>query len=102
MGLYGARLPILVQSEVGAEINPLDLLVGGQTIWCAAPENHAVVHNVRAISNPEGFPDIVIGDEYSDAPRFEVKDDLLNVRHRDRIDSRERLVEQHEERRNHE
>ena len=41
---------------------------------------------------------IVIGDEHADTAIFQKLDDFLNVDHRDRIDARERLIEQNKPR----
>src|ERR1700752_4372903 len=98
-----ACLPsILVQSEVCAEVNPFDLLVGGQTVGGAALENNTVVDDVRAVGDFQRFPYVVVGDEDPDAARLEVKNDLLDVGDGDRVNARERLVEQHELRRDDE
>src|SRR6266480_7561423 len=65
---------ILVQSELGPQINPADLIVGGQSIGRAAPENYAAVDDVGAIGDPQRFTDIVIGDEHADSAVAQVKD----------------------------
>src|SRR5713226_8186026 len=70
--------PILVQSELGPQVNPAHLVVGRQRLGRAALEDHAAMDDVRAIGDAEGFAHVVIGDQHADAARFEVKDDLLN------------------------
>ena len=93
---------ILVQSELGPQINPADLVVGGQAVGRAALENDAAVHDVGAIGDAERFADVVIGDEHADAAVPQVKDDLLDVGDGNRIDAGKRLVEQDELRRDDE
>ena len=60
-----------------------------------------VVHDVGAIGDAQRFADVVVGDEHADAALLQVKDDLLDVGDRDRVDAGERLVEQDELRRHH-
>jgi hypothetical protein len=91
-----AAPPILVQSELRAEVNPFDLLVGGEGGRGAAAKNRSVVDDISPVGNAQRFPHVVVGDEDADATVFEVKDDLLDVRDGDGIDAGERLVEQHE------
>ncbi len=45
---------------------------------------------------PERFPHVMVGDEHADAAVGEVAGDALDVVHRQRVDSREGLVEQDE------
>src|SRR5438093_13668154 len=94
--------PILVQSELGPQINPADLVVVGQSIGSAALKDDAAVDDIGAIGDAERLADIVIGDEDADARVPEVKDDFLNVGDGNWIDARKRLVEQDELRRDDE
>src|SRR5688572_30655845 len=89
---------ILVQTEVGPQINPPHVLVRGQLIWCAAAEDRTVVDDVCAVGDPKRLAHIVIGDEHADSALLQVKDDLLNIGDSNRIDAGERFVEQHEAR----
>src|SRR5262249_11108390 len=57
-------------------------------------EDLAVVQDVRAIGDRERLTYVVIGDEDPDAAVAQTPDDLLDVADRDRVDPRERLVEQ--------
>ena len=47
-------------------------------------------------ADPEGFADIMVSNEHADAAFAQVANDALDVEHRDRVDAREGLVEQHE------
>src|SRR6185436_2549173 len=93
--------PILVQSELRAEVNPFDLLVGGEAVGGSTAENHPIMHDIGAIRNPERFPHVVVCNQHTNSALLEVKDDLLNVRDGNRVDPGERLIEQHEFRRDH-
>ena len=85
-----------IQPEIGAEINPLDLLVGRQLRRRAALEDHAGVDDVRAVGDFQRLAHIMVRNEHADATFFQVKDDLLDIGDRDRVDAGERLVEQDE------
>ena len=54
------------------------------------------------VGNPERLPHVVVGNQYPDPTRLQVEDDFLNVGDGNRIDARERLVEQDEPRRDDE
>src|SRR5262245_13420557 len=75
---------ILVQPEVGPQINPAYVLIRGKRIRCSAPENHTVVNDVRAVGDSQRLAYVVIGDQHTDAPLLQVKHDLLNLGHRNR------------------
>src|SRR5437867_7573062 len=81
--------PILVQPEVGPQINPAHILVGGERIRSATSKNNAVVHDVCPVRDPQRLAHVVIRNQHADATLLQVKNDLLNVGHRDWIDPRE-------------
>src|SRR5207244_4474433 len=54
------------------------------------------IDDVGAGADPEGLADIMVSDEHADAAGGELADDALDIEHRERIDTRERLIEQHE------
>src|SRR5215510_9772568 len=87
---------ILVQSELGPQVNPPNLIIGGQAVRCTALEDHSSMHDVRPIGDAERFAHVVVGDEHADPPLFQVKNDLLNVAHGYRINAGEWLIEQDE------
>src|SRR5438128_4262621 len=60
----------------------------------ACDENFAVVHDVGPVGDPQCLADVVVGDEDPDTFLTQAADDFLDVADRDRIDARERLVEQ--------
>jgi hypothetical protein len=59
---------ILVQPELGPQINPAYLLVGSQAGRGATPEDHSFVDNICTIGNSEGLAYVVVGDEHADSP----------------------------------
>src|ERR1700694_5505759 len=71
--------PILVQPELGPQINPTDLFVGRQAVRRAALENHSAVDDVRAVGDAQRLAHVVVGDEHADAAILQVEDDFLNV-----------------------
>ena len=80
------------------QIDTADILVRRQRGWRSAAENRPIVHDICPVSNAQRFTDVVIGDQHADAALLQVEDDLLNIGDRDRVDTRERLVEQDEAR----
>src|SRR6266480_5776032 len=89
--IYAAPKPmqfpglILVQSELGPQINPADLIVGGKSIGRSAFENYAAVDDVRAIGDAKRFADVVIGDQDPNPAVAQVKYDFLDVGDGNRI-----------------
>src|SRR5258708_31274709 len=100
--IYAMPRPILAQSDLGPQIYSPHLLVAGKTRGRPAAKNRAVVNDVGAVGDAERLADVVVRDEHADAAIAQVKDDLLDVGDRDRIDPCEGLVEEHELRRHDE
>src|SRR5687767_2023418 len=92
----------LRQLEVLAQVDLPDLRVCRDLFGRALPDDPTVLDDVGVIADRERFAHVVVGDDHADPARFQLFDDLLDVDHRDRIDARERLVEQHELRVEHE
>src|SRR5215208_5446890 len=86
--------PILVQPEIGPEINSPHIIVGRQLVRGAAPKHAAVVDDVGAVGDAERLAHVVVSDEHADSPLLEVEDDLLDVGDRNRVDAGKRFVEQ--------
>src|SRR6185295_1151389 len=78
---------ILVQPELGPQINPTNFFIRGQAVGGAALEDHAAVDDIGPIGDAERLANVVIGDENADAAAAEVKDDLLDVGDGDGIDA---------------
>src|SRR6188768_3860510 len=82
-----ATWSILVQSEIGTEVNPLDVLVRRQAFRRTPAEDRALVHDVGAIGDLQRLPHVVISDQDTDATVLQVHDDLLDICNRDGIDA---------------
>ena len=54
------------------------------------------MHDIGAIRNAQRLADVVVGDQDTDTAIFQVKNDLLNIGDRNRIDARKRLVKEQE------
>src|ERR1044071_3524983 len=88
--------PRLVQPEGFAEVDPADLLVGGELFGCAGTEDFAFPENIGPIRDFQGLAHVVIGDEHADPAVPEVGDDLLDVDDGNGVDAGEGLVEEDE------
>src|SRR6185503_2068194 len=86
----------LVQPEGFTEVDPADLLVGGELFGRAGTEDFAFPENIGPIRDFQGLADVVVGDEHADSAVPEVGDDLLDVDDGDGVDAGEGLVEQDE------
>src|SRR3990167_8760470 len=84
-----------------SEINSLHFSIVFEFLRSAGPEDRSIVDDIGAVSDLQGFSDVVVGDEHSDHLGFQMFNDLLNFEYRDRIDSGERLIQQDELRRNY-
>ena len=65
--LHANLTPILVQSELGPQVNPANLLVRSQAIGRSAPEDGSAVDDVGAVGNAQRFTHVVIRDEDADS-----------------------------------
>ena len=93
--LHTDRL-FLLQAEILSEIKfPCNRTLGdGFTV--AFEEEFALAEKVDAIDDVECLTYIVIGDEDAHAALTQVLDDLLYIRDSERVNARERLIEQDE------
>src|SRR2546423_11699644 len=71
--------PILVQPELRPQINSPDLIVGRQRVGRSALEDHAIVHDIRPVGDPQCFAHVAVGVEDADTPLLEVKEDILVI-----------------------
>jgi len=76
-----------------SEINPLDLSVISEFFRSAGSKNRSVVDDISAVSDLQGFSNIVISYKNPDLLRFQMINDSLNLQHRDRIDAGKRFVQ---------
>ena len=87
-----------LEREALAEIEPPHIGVRHQFGGRAGEQHAAVIDDVGAIDDIERLAHIVIGDQHADTAILQLPDQVANVRDRDRVDPRERLVEQHDRR----
>src|SRR5271168_1797415 len=67
---------------------------------CSCSEDLALSNNVGPVSNRQCLAHVVIGDQNSYSARFQIKNNLLQVKHSNWIDAAERLVKQQKARLN--
>src|SRR5438876_11643073 len=79
-----------------AKINPLNFRIAAEFLRGSGPENRPIVDNISAVSDLQGFSDIVIGHENPNLLGFQVINDFLNLDHCNRINTRKRLVQENE------
>ena len=77
-----------------SEINPLDLDVISELFRSSRSKNCPVIDDISAVSDLQGFSDIVVSDEHPDLLGFQMINDLLNLQDRDRIDAGKGLIQQ--------
>ena len=84
-----------------AQVDSLDVLVGRQEIGRPTAKDHAIVHDVCPVGDPQRLPYVVVGDQNADAALLQVEDDVLDIGYCNGIDTREGFVQQDKPRRNH-
>src|SRR4029077_7256078 len=84
------------QPERLAQVHLTDLGVGKDFFRTPGRDHRALIDDIGAAADPEGFTNIMVSDEHPDAALRQLANDALDVQHRERVDARERLIEQHE------
>src|ERR1700728_12165 len=90
---FGASEP-----ERLAQVHLTDLGVGKDFFGGSGRDYRALVDDIRPPADPERFAHVMVSNEHADAAVRELADDALDIQDRQRIDARERLVEEHEAR----
>ena len=85
-----------LEDEAGTEVFRADVLVGGQFLRRALLEDHAFIQQIGPVGDGEGLTDVVVGDDDADIAVFQLRDDVLDVLHGDRVDPGEGFVQQDE------
>src|SRR5215210_4324844 len=85
-------IQLSLQSEIFSEIDLPYLRVGRKLRRSAGAQDLAVVDDIGPVGYFQCFPHVMVGDQDSDAHRFQMPDDALDVEHGDGVDSGERLV----------
>src|SRR4029077_13153192 len=73
-----------------------DLGVGKDFFRSARGDDRTLVDDVSPGAHPQGFADIMVSDQHTNAALGELADDALDVEDRQRIDAGEGFIEQHE------
>src|SRR5436305_11663097 len=84
-----------LQREALAEVEAPDLLVGDQRFGSTLEQHLTVVDDASAVDDVERLADIVVGDQNADVAVLELAHEVADVGDGNRIDSGERLIEQH-------
>ena len=80
------------------KINPLNLGIIPEFSWSAGPKNRSIVDDISAVSDLQGFSDVVIRDQYAYLLGFKVFNDFLDLEYRNGIDAGKRLVQKNKSR----
>src|SRR5215467_6034126 len=83
-----------------SKINPLNLGIVAELSWSAGPKNRSIVDDISAVSDLQGFSDVVIRDQHAYLLGFKVFSDFLDLEYRNWINARKRLIQKNEFRRN--
>src|SRR5471032_2943822 len=81
-------------TESLAQVHLTDLGVGKDLLGSAGCDHYATVDDVGAAADAQRLTHVMIGDQHADATRGELANNALDIEHRQRIDTRKRLVEQ--------
>ena len=84
---------MVLEAEILTKIDFPNLGVIKNALGIAVSDNLALTHNVGAVADVERLPDVVIGDQYTDAALFEMRNDRLDIRYGDRINPGKWLIE---------
>src|SRR4030095_2425418 len=82
--------------EMLAEVHAPDIGVVDDLRRRALRQHMAVADDVGMVADAQRLAHVVIGDQHADAALLEKTDDPLDLDHGDRVDARERLVQQDE------
>jgi hypothetical protein len=73
-----------------------DVRIADDLIGCSDGQDLALMDDEGRIDEFEGFPDVVIRNKHPDSPSGELSHQLANITDRNRVNSGEGLVEEHE------
>ena len=77
-----------------AEIGLSDLVIGQNFGRRARGDNVALSDDISPLANVQCLSDIMVGDQDTNIARFEVRDDVLDIRDGDRVNPCKRFVQQ--------
>src|SRR4051812_17504885 len=76
-----------VKVEGFAQVNSSNLCIGRESLRRPLPKNLTLFDDVGSIRDLQRFADVMVGDKDSDAARAELRDDALNLKYGNWIDS---------------
>src|ERR1700734_2344067 len=85
-----------IHREVLTQIDPPNIRIAPQLSRCSSSKNFTFRNDVRSVRHGQSLPHIVVGNQYPDPAPLQPEDDLLQIEHCNRIDSREWFVKQDE------
>src|SRR5713101_3845266 len=94
LGLQGRRHIPQLEPEMFAQIHFSHAFIINDFFGFAVGEHRAVVDDVGAVANPQGFAYVMVCNEHADAFFLQEADNFLDIQHCDWINSCERLIEQ--------
>ena len=92
------RIEVGLHAEIFTQVHPAYAVIIDNFVGVPRGEYRAVVQDVGSVADAERFAHVVVGDQHPDRAFLEKPDDALDVEDCDRIDARERLIEQDERR----
>src|ERR1700722_6640138 len=79
-----------------SEIHTAYFGIAAEVVWRPRGKHFAVLNNVSAIGNIQGFADLVVGDENANSLTAQFRNNFLNIDYGQRVNARKRLVQQNE------
>ena len=86
-----------LQAEFGTQVDLADLLVNENDLRRPLGDNLPLVKDIGVITDAEGLPDIMVGNQYSNAFVRKLGYDLLDVNDSQRINAGKGFIQQDEQ-----
>jgi hypothetical protein len=84
------------KAEIGAKVVAPDIRISDDLIGRAFGQDMALMDDERPVDELERFADVVIRNKHPDSPSGELSHQVANITDRNRVNSGEGLVEEHE------
>ena len=85
-----------LEHEIRTKIFRAHLVIGCKSFRSSALKDGSFIQEIGSVDDGEGFAHIVVGDYDTDVLILELGDDVLDIFHRNRVDSGKRLVKKDE------
>ena len=93
-GLLDGRRTL--ENEAGTQVLGTDILVVCQFLRRAGLENRTFVKKIGPVNDSHRFTDIVVSNDDADILVLELRNNILDILHRNRIDTGKRLIQKDE------